>query len=414
MHSSSVSHRVVGLVWIVGASALTFAACGGSSGTGVGTGNSTGSSGSSFGAFGSSGSSGSSGVSGSSGGTSGSSSSSGGGVAATCIVGNQGCLCDSRGQCTPGLTCAPQKGGPPLCCSGSNCLGTGTGIGTVCPPGSGAAAACTPGSVTIPPATAGNDTCGYANASFNEYVIFCGMTATGGGNAPATINVFYNDEHAMPLGCANATYPVSTYPGTPTALYYPETGDPACTDTVQRPMRPVLYITDITSDPSCTAGDQQHGGKPYYPVAVFGSWKTASENGTIGQPAGGDPAANGWTLPPGADPVPASVKSVCAGGGGGGGRGGGGGGGGYGAEIQFAAGLIPGHSYRLQTILHDGDQTRGADSGEGCAIFCASAGVACQPACGKCSSNAGCCSGLTCNNGVCGPCAQADGGPPPI
>jgi hypothetical protein len=160
-------------------------------------------------------------------------------------------------------------------------------------------------------------------------------------------------------------------------------------------MRPVLYITDITADPNCTAGDQQKGGTPYYPVAIFGSWKTASENGTIGQPTGGDPASNGWTLGTGADPVPASVKSVCNGSG-------------YGTEIQFAAGLIPGHSYRLQTILHDGDQTRGADSGEGCAIFCAAAGVACQPACGGCTSDANCCSGLTCSNGMCGPCS--DGG----
>jgi hypothetical protein len=171
-------------------------------------------------------------------------------------------------------------------------------------------------------------------------------------------------------------------------------------------MRPVLYITDITADPSCTAGDQQHGGTAYYPIAIFGSWKTASENGTIGQPTGGDPASNGWNLGAGADPVPASVMAAC------------GGGGGYGAEIQFAAGLIPGHSYRLQTILHDGDQTRGADSGEGCAIFCAAAGVACQPACAACTSNASCCSGLTCGGidiPVCGPCTQPfDGGPPPL
>jgi hypothetical protein len=315
---------------------------------------------------------------------------------ATCIVGSQGCLCDSRGQCAPGSTCTPQPGGKPaLCCNGSNCTGPGAGIGTVCPPGNGAAATCTPGSVTIPTATAGNDTCGYSTSTFNENIIFCGMTATGGGNAPATINVFYNDEHALPLGCANASNPVSPYPGTPTALYYPQTGDPACTDTVQRPMRPVLYITDITADPTCTSGDQQHGGKPYYPVAVFGSWKTATENGTIGQPSGGDPASNGWNLGTGADPVPASVKSICNGSG-------------YGSEIQFAAGLIPGHSYRLQTILHDGDQTRGADSGEGCAVFCAAAGVACQPECGACSSNADCCSGLACNNGGCGSCT--DGG----
>jgi hypothetical protein len=234
------------------------------------------------------------------------------------------------------------------------------------------------------------------------------MTATGGGNAPAIIDVFYSDEHAIPLGCANATYPVSPYPGTPSAAYYPQTGDPACTDTVGRPLRPVLYVTDITANPGCTAGDEQNGGTPYYPIAIFGSWKSATENGTIGQPSGGDPASNGWNLGAGADPVPASVMTVC-----------GGGGGAYGAEIQFAVGLLTGHSYRLQTILHDGDQTRGADSGEGCALYCAAAGTACAPACGVCTSNTDCCSGLTCNippdqvTGVCGPCTPpSDAGAP--
>ena len=387
MQSSSASHRVLGLAVAVGASALTFAACG-SSGSGSSFGGDGSSSGDASGSSGASGTLGgeagsSSGASGSSGG------SSSGGVASTCIVGSQGCLCDARGQCAAPSKCTPQAGGTPLCCNGADCSGTGSGIGTVCP-ANGAATACTPGSISVPAASGANDGCGYPTSGFNEYIIFCGMTATGGGNAPAIINVFYKDEHAIPLGCSNATNPVSTHPGTPSALYYPQTGDPACTDTVMRPMRPVLYITDITADPGCTAGDQQHGGKPYSPVAIFGSWKTATENGTIGQPAGGDPASNGWTLGAGADPVPASVMSVC------------GGGGGFGTEIQFAAGLIPGHSYRLQTILHDGDQTRGADSGEGCATFCASAGVACQPASGACKTDTDCCSGLTCSNGTCG------------
>ena len=96
--------------------------------------------------------------------------------------------------------------------------------------------------------------------------------------------------------------------------------------------------------------------------------------------------------------MPASAKAICNGSG-------------YTSELQFAAGLIPGHSYRLQTILHDGDQTRGADSGEGCAIFCASAGVACQPSCAPCTGTGqgNCCAGLTCDAGVCGPC-NPDGG----
>jgi hypothetical protein len=63
--------------------------------------------------------------------------------------------------------------------------------------------------------------------------------------------------------------------------------------------------------------------------------------------------------------------------------------------VKYEAGLISGHSYRIQIMGHDGDQTQGADSGEACVIFCAGTGI-CVP--------------LTCANypgDVCGP--QPDG-----
>jgi hypothetical protein len=245
-----------------------------------------------------------------------------------------------------------------------------TGIGTVCGGRDAAASACTPGTVTVPPASGGNDSCGYASSGFNESTVLCGITASGGGNAPAVIDVFYSDEHALTLGCATSSYPVSPQLSSPSAVYYPQTGDPVCTDTYGRPMRPVLFVTDITADPSCTSGDQQHRGTAYYPVAVFGSWKSATENATLGTPVSGDPSSNGWNLGAGADAVPSSVMTTC------------GGGGVYGAEIRFEAGLLPHHSYRLQVMLHDGDQNKGGDSGEGCAIYCATAGKACVPTCG--------------------------------
>ena len=81
---------------------------------------------------------------------------------------------------------------------------------------------------------------------------------------PAIIQVFYNDEHALTLGCATSSNPVEPLSSDPDAVHYPQTGDPACTDTVGRPLRPVVFITDISVDPSCTAGDLQHGG-PAYP-----------------------------------------------------------------------------------------------------------------------------------------------------
>src|SRR5579864_4981942 len=59
---------------------------------------------------------GSSSSGGGSGGSSGTTSGSGGsssgspatGSPGTCIVGTQGCLCDTTGSCAPGLTCSPQ------------------------------------------------------------------------------------------------------------------------------------------------------------------------------------------------------------------------------------------------------------------------------------------------------------------
>ena len=206
---------------------------------------------------------------------------------------------DSTGSCAPGLTCSPQTlPRPNLCCTGTNCAPTGGSIGSTCGPVPGAAL-CTPG-ITVPPATAGNDSCGYPTSSFVESTTLCAIGAAGGGSQPAIVEVFYNDEHALTLGCATASYPVSPLSSDPNAVHYPQTGDPGCTDTVGRPLRPVLFVTDITSDPSCNAGDLQQGGHPYDPVAIFGSWKSATEgDGGVGTPAMMDPMSNKWTLGPG-------------------------------------------------------------------------------------------------------------------
>jgi hypothetical protein len=175
-----------------------------------------------------------------------------------------------------------------------------------------------------------NDNCGYSAASFVESTTLCAIRATGGGSQPAVIQVFYNDEHALTLGCATASDPVSALPSDPGAVFYPETGDPACVDAVGRPLRPVLYITDLTNDPACTAGDLQQGGQPYEPLAVFGTWKSAAEAaGNVGIPDKADPAPNQWNLGSSADPAPASVMGsmmTCHEQ--------------YGAELRFEVGLI--------------------------------------------------------------------------
>jgi hypothetical protein len=78
---------------------------------------------------------------------------------------------------------------------------------------------------------------------------------------------------------------------------------------------------------------------------------TVTETGAV------DPAANGWNLGTGADPVPASIGATSAG---------------YGTEIQWNLNtlnsegvLIPGHHYRFYFIVHDGDQNKtGGDCGQ--------------------------------------------------
>jgi hypothetical protein len=73
-----------------------------------------------------------------------------------------------------------------------------------------------------------------------------------------------------------------------------------------------------------------------------------------------DPAKNNWSLGPGADPVPAGLVNE-----------------GYGAEIRWKLTdlvdqnnqpLQANRKYRLQVIIHDGDQNKsGGDVGQGCA-----------------------------------------------
>ncbi len=311
------------------------------------------------------------------------------GAPTTCIVGSRGCLCDSTGGCAPGLTCTPQTAPQPsLCCSGTNCTSSGGSIGKSCH-ASSTAPSCTPG-ITVPAATGSNDNCGYPATSFVESTTICAINAVGGGTQPAIVQVFYNDEHALTLGCATASSPVSPLSSDPGAVTYPQTGDPACTDTMARPLRPVLYVTDISDDSTCTAGDQQHGGPAYDPIAVFGTWKSATEGeaGHVGTPAKADPMANSWNLTSSADALPSAAMACKQS---------------YGAELRYEVGLISGHSYRLQVIAHDGDQNKGGDSAEACAIFCAGSGTLCEPGVTRCgeADAAQCPAGTACVQGCC-------------
>lgn len=71
-----------------------------------------------------------------------------------------------------------------------------------------------------------------------------------------------------------------------------------------------------------------------------------------------DPAKNNWNLGPGSDTPPGGFLSLKNEG--------------YGAEVRWNVdllGLQAGHTYRMQFMVHDGDQNKtGGDTGEACTI----------------------------------------------
>ena len=190
--------------------------------------------------------------------------------------------------------------------------------------------------------------------------------------------MFYNDEHALTLGVRSVAvktasgttttdYPVSSLLSDPGSVTNAQTGtneltgDQSGLDQSLRPMWPVLFVTDVTADPSSRSGDWQMGGMPYSPTAVFGSWKAAVRTvdttvspATVAITPDADPAKNSWNLGTGSDPVPTGLTNE-----------------GFGAEVRWDVSLTPGHSYRFQAIVHDGDQNKvGGDSGEACLVYC--------------------------------------------
>lgn len=325
---------------------------------------------------------------------------------------------------------------------GGNATGNQTGNG-----GSGSnPVGCMPGITGLQLTDCGypTGTTGLAAIVFNESTVLEAVVPSGG-EPTATIAVFYSDEHAMTLGvrqvvvmsAAGTTmtdFPVSPLPSDPGSVTDPMlgtttiTGDNSGLDVSLRPMWPALFITDTTNNPNSRAGDWQSGGVPVGPKAVFGSWKAAVRvvDKTVNPPTAtitpdADPQMNHWNLGPGADPVPATLTGGGTGAGGRGMTGGNTTGDlGFGAEARFVVSLTKGHTYRLQVMVHDGDQRKvGGDSGEACILYCAgtssgggtggTGGTPPPPMCPKGSMACGqggidpmlCPTGTTCANGCC-------------
>jgi hypothetical protein len=202
---------------------------------------------------------------------------------------------------------------------------------------------------------------------FNESETLAGFSV-GGTSANPTVQAFYNDEHAMLLGVRTTSFPVSSMNANPGHALNPAVGDPGQTDPQSRPFFPSLFITDITgvsdnashTSQAYRAGDWQFGGAAIPPNDVFGSWKGAGigivdkKKNITGVVTDADPAKNGAKLGPGSDTAVPGTGAA-----------------GYGAEARWnLAGLTIGRTYRLQFMVHDGDQNKtGGDVGEGCAVI---------------------------------------------
>ena len=224
------------------------------------------------------------------------------------------------------------------------------------------------------------------------------------------IALWYNDEHALTLGVRQVSvktstgttttnYPItalSSNPGSATNplvgttqlgdnLFFPNTAghnpqgfpnDQSGTDTATwnstyvfldsgRPMWPALFTTDITSNPSNRSGDWQQGGtSATTPSDIFGTWKGAVRTVdkthspyAITVTPDSDPATkNNWNLGAGSNTPPGGFAKYTSEG--------------YGGEVRWsvsALGLSAGHAYRLEFMVHDGDQNKsGGDAGESC------------------------------------------------
>lgn len=155
--------------------------------------------------------------------------------------------------------------------------------------------------------------------------------------------------------------------GVDTALQFSQYnfGNGIPSDWSGRPLWPSLFVTDLTvNGMSSIAGDWQQGGTTAVPPnGIFGEWKgaTVTYNETQSPPLmtvttdADPPAIAGNGRPPGIPDTPSTGFGQNLG---------------YFTEATWnvsTLGLIPGHAYRIQVIVHDGDQNKsGGDVGEAC------------------------------------------------
>ena len=165
------------------------------------------------------------------------------------------------------------------------------------------------------------DSCGYDPSGtplFSENDIVEGAQVYGSGSS-AQVAIFGADEKG---------------------ILFPVTGN----DVLGRPENPSLFLTDITSSPGSTSGDWQKGGAANsMPDAMYGY-----TTGTIGVTA---TLKSAIPAPFGSFPFSFAGGKLNA----------------VGVWNASTLNLTAGHTYRVQMMVHDGDQNKtGGDVGEAC------------------------------------------------
>ena len=177
------------------------------------------------------------------------------------------------------------------------------------------------------------------------------------------LKLFYDDESAMPLGN------VAMASSCPAQITSPNVNSNN-KDANGFPYYPAVFVTDLTQNPNPPySGDGQNGGTPNPPDIVYGAWKQENQGNDPNQC--NNSKGNGTNLDGSPDqypisPVPIScsdqdrdtswtAENVW-----------------HIANLKEKDGtpLIPGHVYRFQFAMHDGDGAfHGDDFSDGCITF---------------------------------------------
>jgi hypothetical protein len=227
---------------------------------------------------------------------------------------------------------------------------------------------------SISPQDDAGNSCGYALPNEN---IIRGLEPAQGTTTTEDmlLKAWYNNDNAALLGVRKivvksvstqaetdyAVSPLSTNPGgkeNPDAGVTSLVGDQSGTDSAGWPLFPALFVTDVTNDPNNRSGDWQYGGLPVAPHGVYGTWRPAvktidnsSGPGAVSIKPDQNPTANNWNMD-GGDTPPASMTDK-----------------GWGTEARWKLadlGLLPGHRYRMQVIMHSGKDDTTICYGEAC------------------------------------------------